>query len=133
VVHRDFTPDNLVLQDDIVYLVYFGTANEVVGTATGTLVGKQCYMPPEQIKGKAEPASDVYAMGCTLAFLFNGSDPEPLSQTKLAAASAPLSELIADMTALDHNRRPDIESVRERLLSMGPAQMSIDKFRQAQR
>src|SRR5690606_21682536 len=41
VVHRDLTPDNLVLSsDNKVFLIDFGAANEFVGTATGTLVGK---------------------------------------------------------------------------------------------
>jgi tRNA A-37 threonylcarbamoyl transferase component Bud32 len=80
IIHRDLTPDNLVLKDDgTVALIDFGAANEYVGAATGTLIGKQAYMSPEQFRGKASPASDIYALGGTLHFLLTGQDPEALS------------------------------------------------------
>ena len=79
VIHRDLTPDNIVANKDILTLIDFGAANEYLGTATGTLVGKQAYISPEQFRGKACTASDIYALGCTLYFLLTGQDPEPLS------------------------------------------------------
>ena len=78
-MHRDLTPDNLVLSVKVgLVLIDFGAANAFIGTATGTMVGKQSYMPPEQLRGKAEPRSDIYALGCTLYFLLTGNDPMPL-------------------------------------------------------
>jgi predicted Ser/Thr protein kinase len=95
VLHRDFSPDNLVLRPDgKLVLIDFGAANEFIGTATGTLVGKQCYMPPEQVRGKTEPASDLYAMGCTIFFLLTGHDPEGIDG------------LVAQLTAMETNQRP---------------------------
>jgi tRNA A-37 threonylcarbamoyl transferase component Bud32 len=79
-VHRDFTPDNLILKaNGDLTLVDFGTTTEYIRSATGTLVGKQSYMPLEQIRGKSEPRTDLYALGGTLHFLVTGRDPEPLS------------------------------------------------------
>ncbi len=53
VVHRDVTPDNIVLaRDGHLSLIDFGAANNLVGTATGTLVGKQSYISPEQFRGQ---------------------------------------------------------------------------------
>lgn len=79
-VHRDLTPDNIVLTDDRrVVLIDFGAANDFIGKSTGTLVGKQCYMAPEQFRGKSVPASDIYSLGCTMFYLLTGAEPEPLT------------------------------------------------------
>lgn len=78
-LHRDLTPENLVLRKDEIVLIDFGAANEFVGAATGTIVGKQAFMPPEQLRGKTVPESDIYAVGGTLHFLLTGKDPIPLS------------------------------------------------------
>lgn len=80
IIHRDITPDNIVLREDgTIVLIDFGAANQILGTATGTLIGKQAYIAPEQFRGKAEPRSDVYAAGGTFYFLLTGKDPEALS------------------------------------------------------
>lgn len=80
IIHRDLTPDNLVLaRDGSISLIDFGAANAFMGTATGTLVGKQSYISPEQFRGKARPISDLYSLGCTLHYLLTGKDPEPLA------------------------------------------------------
>lgn len=84
VIHRDLTPDNLVLRvDGQLILIDFGAANAFVGTATGTMVGKQSYMPPEQLRGKAVPQSDIYSLGATCYFLLTGKDPTPLEVSRI--------------------------------------------------
>lgn len=81
-VHRDLTPDNLVMNSDRkLVLIDFGAANDFVGKSTGTLVGKQSYMAPEQFRGKASPSSDIYSLGGTMHFLLTGADPEPLTSS----------------------------------------------------
>jgi len=106
VVHRDLTPDNLLLENDgSVTLIDFGAANSLLGTATGTLVGKQSYIPPEQLRGKAVPQSDLYALGCTMYFLLTGTDPEPLSSSSPKAlnneVSRELDLIVRQLTALE--------------------------------
>jgi tRNA A-37 threonylcarbamoyl transferase component Bud32 len=106
VVHRDFTPDNLIVTaSGSLTLVDFGAANDFVSTATGTLVGKQSYMPIEQIRGKAEPRSDLYALGCTLSFLLTGKDPEPLTTAEVPTASLQIKEVIRKLTAFEASDR----------------------------
>ncbi len=80
VIHRDITPDNMVLSNsgDII-IIDFGAANLFVGTATGTIVGKQAYIPPEQLRGKTVTQSDIYAFGGSLYFLLTGKDPKALA------------------------------------------------------
>jgi tRNA A-37 threonylcarbamoyl transferase component Bud32 len=103
VIHRDLTPDNLVLRvDGQLVLIDFGAANAFVGTATGTMVGKQSYMPPEQLRGKSVPQSDIYSLGGTCYFLLTGKDPTPLEASQISEASGlpmSLNPLLARCTA----------------------------------
>ncbi len=106
VVHRDLTPDNVLLTaDDQIKLIDFGAANEFVGTATGTLVGKQSFIAPEQFRGDTVPQSDIYSLGATLFYLLTGDEPISLSQSfpkKLdPLLSDEINQLVADCTAFD--------------------------------
>ena len=103
-------------------LVDFGAANEFVGNLTGTLIGKQCYIPPEQFRGRAEPASDVYAAAATLYYLLTGQDPEPISASRPAETAdkdvvcGELDELVYLCTLEDPGERlKDIDEIIERL------------------
>lgn len=115
VIHRDLTPDNLVLRvDGQLVLIDFGAANAFVGTATGTMVGKQSYMPPEQLRGKAVPQSDIYSLGGTCYFLLTGKDPTPLEVSKIKGDNKPganLNPLLAKCTAWEASAR--YQSARE--------------------
>ncbi len=107
-VHRDFTPDNLmVTAAGELTLVDFGAANECISAVTGTLVGKQSYMPIEQIRGKAEPRSDLYALGCTIYFLLTGNDPEPLSIISVppTVAGEELRQIVEKLTQMEPEQR----------------------------
>jgi serine/threonine-protein kinase len=111
IIHRDLTPDNIVLRgDDSIVVIDFGAANQFVGTATGTLVGKQAYIAPEQFRGKATPQSDIYAFGGTIYFLLTGKDPEPLSQSRprtiKPSIDTRLDDLVACCTAFEASERP---------------------------
>lgn len=102
IVHRDVTPDNLVLaRDGCLSLIDFGAANALLGTATGTLVGKQSYIAPEQFRGKAGLSSDIYSLGATIYFAVTGLEPEPLTELhagKVVALAPNLDQLITDCT-----------------------------------
>jgi serine/threonine protein kinase len=69
IVHRDISPQNIMVRDDgVSKVVDFGIARAAnrasARTATGTLKGKVAYMAPEQILGKeASPAVDQFALG----------------------------------------------------------------------
>ncbi|CAN5480250.1 hypothetical protein BH11CYA1_BH11CYA1_42790 [soil metagenome] len=115
-VHRDFTPDNLIVRaNKYLTLVDFNAAMEFLAGATGTIIGKHHYMPPEQIKGKAEAASDYFSMAGTIYFLLSGRDPRPLSQLDMRAEGIPVSDslnrLIFSLTNMDSAARPNIQQI----------------------
>jgi predicted Ser/Thr protein kinase len=123
VIHRDISPDNIIIREDgVPILIDFGAANEFVGSATGTLIGKHAYMAPEQIQGKAEPASDIYSLGGTLYFCLTGMDPEPLRRASPREIDHVVSEntdaLIRHCTTLDIKSR--CSSARELIDCLSP-------------
>lgn len=110
VLHRDVTPDNLVLREDgKVVLIDFGAANNLVGTATGTLIGKQSYIAPEQFRGKATPQSDIYSLGCTMFYLLTGQDPVPLCESQpsklMGLIAVGVNDLVRDCTHTEIEQR----------------------------
>ncbi|RME47856.1 MAG: tetratricopeptide repeat protein [Deltaproteobacteria bacterium] len=93
-IHRDIKAENIIIDEKThrAFLVDFGaarydvdsrTSNAPVGkyqtrllpsSHTATL-GTYGYAPPEQVAGKPEPRSDLYALGMTLYRLATGLDP----------------------------------------------------------
>jgi tRNA A-37 threonylcarbamoyl transferase component Bud32 len=121
IIHRDFTPDNLILTPEgILKLIDFNVAQSTQVGATGTIAGKHAFLPPEQFRGKATPQSDIYALGATLHFLLVGSDPEAIScssprQVK-SDVSADLDELVRHCTEPNTEKRiKDVETIEKQL------------------
>ncbi len=111
------TPDNLIVDaSGKITLIDFGASNEYVGQATGTLIGKQAYIPPEQFKGKAIPASDVFAFGAAMFFLVTGEDPVPLSESVGQSSSSLINTMIVDCTKLDSEQRPTVRNLLARIV-----------------
>lgn len=134
IIHRDLTPDNLILTPEgKLFLIDFGAANQFVGAATGTIVGKQLYISPEQFRGKAVPASDIYALGATMHYLLTGEEPEALCsanpQSIRNEISSAVSGLVEKCTMQDTSDR--VQSANELLdilQSMKGGSLSADRF-----
>ena len=114
VIHRDIKPQNIILQPDRkIALVDFGAVQDTYrSTQVGgsTVVGTYGYMPPEQFRGKAVPATDLYALGATILFLLTGRSPAELPEIKLKLSfrdSVNISSHFADW--LDKMIEPAIE------------------------
>jgi len=121
VVHRDLAPDNIIIQENgRLCLIDFGAANEFVGAATGTLVGRHAYMATEQIRGKAEPRSDLYSLGATMYFCLTNCEPQPLrtSSPKKSGfdVSDALDQIVTKCTQLETSQR--FKSAGELLASL---------------
>lgn len=114
VVHRDFTPDNLIAsKDGTIKLIDFMVAQQSdmvqQQSASSTVVGKHAYMAPEQFRGQNRTQSDIYALGCTLFFLSTGKQPEPITQLHpiLENENCPLilNEIVSKCTENDYADR----------------------------
>ncbi len=103
IVHRDITPENIILrtqgttqfgtttlesESGLPVLIDFGAVKEATShwplMSTATRVGKVGYAPPEQLQtGKVYPNSDLYALAATCLTLLTGKEPPTLldSQT----------------------------------------------------
>ncbi len=83
VVHRDLTPNNVLLTaSGQPKIVDFGLAKLVIGgsdrTQSGDILGTPSYMAPEQAGGRSKdvgPAADVYALGAILYEMLTGRPP----------------------------------------------------------
>ena len=83
-VHRDISPDNLMLTTGadgkpFVKLIDLGIAKSLEAgqtlTATGQFVGKVSYASPEQFGGQLDGRSDLYSLGVVLYKLLTNADP----------------------------------------------------------
>ena len=87
VVHRDIKPQNLIRRPNgAIALVDFGAVQDIYrNTVTGgsTFVGTYGYMAPEQFRGQASCASDLYGLGATLLFLLTRRSPTELPQNRM--------------------------------------------------
>lgn len=124
VVHRDFTPDNLILSSTgTLKLIDFNVAQQKESTKTGTVVGKHAYLPPEQFRGKPTIQSDIYAMGATIFFLLTGHDPEPLTVSvpgnDRSDVHSLFNEIVATCTQSDCSKRyQTVQEMKEDLLEL---------------
>jgi serine/threonine protein kinase len=80
VIHRDIKPENIIREKstDKLVLVDFGAAKLLTGTALikqGTTIGSPEYVSPEQARGQAIFASDIYSLGVTCLHLLTGISP----------------------------------------------------------
>jgi serine/threonine protein kinase len=90
IVHRDISPDNLILRqsDNLPVLIDFGGVKQLPASqgfwrtqlaVNGTLLGKKGYAPEEQlIQGKVYKSSDFYSLAVTALVLITGKEPHLL-------------------------------------------------------
>ena len=123
IVHRDLSPDNIILKDgdpSRAVIIDFGIAKDTnpgAETIVGNeFAGKYAYAAPEQLDGRTDARSDIYALGALLLANFRGKPPDvgrnpmevvqrkgqPLDTSGLPE---PLKTLIDRMTAPDPKDR----------------------------
>ena len=80
IIYRDMKPANVMIhKDGRAMLIDFGIARALQqDSTTQTIIGTLLYTPLEQLQGKAEPRSDLYALGATMHHILSGIEPVPL-------------------------------------------------------
>jgi len=142
IFHRDLSPDNIILRGgrpEEAVIIDFGIAkddNPGAQTITGgEFAGKYAFAAPEQLSGRADARSDIYALGALLLAVFRGKPPDvgrnPMEVLKRKAepldtegVPEPLRGLIDRMTHPDPERRP--QSALEVLEALDPAHVPED-------
>src|SRR5579862_9524530 len=138
-VHRDLKPSNVILAEDGPRIIDFGIARATGAsrmTTAGMVVGTYSYMSPEQVRGEmAGPASDVFSLGCTLAFAATAQSPfgdDSIITVVYRITSEPpdlshvptergLRQLLGECLAKNAGDRPSLNDILNRLTQAGPA------------
>lgn len=90
IIHRDIKPENVLrTEDGAISVVDFGsvkssTLTQEEGRVGGsTMVGTFGYMAPEQLRGVANPATDLYGLAMTALFIMTHREPGELPTSRL--------------------------------------------------
>jgi Protein kinase domain len=131
IVHRDFTPHNVLLGPDGPRVIDFGIARALgaAGFADTGSVGTPAYMAPEQVSGRrVGPSADMFAWGATILFAATGHPPfgnesvhavmERIvhDEPDVSVLPEPLRSVVAACLAKDPARRPTAQQAQADLL-----------------
>jgi outer membrane protein assembly factor BamB/tRNA A-37 threonylcarbamoyl transferase component Bud32 len=129
IIFRDMKPSNVMLDHhNRIRLIDFGIARTFSAGQKGTMIGTEGYSPPEQYRGEASPAGDIYALGATLHHLLTKQDPR--IEPPFSFAERPIRKLHPGVslefeaiinTALNYNpsdRFANAQAMKEALMSL---------------
>lgn len=123
VVHRDLSPDNVILRDNAIdeaVLIDFGIAKSTElsdKTLHGQLTGKLKFISPEQLghhDGVISRKTDIYGLALLVAYAVQGK-PLPMGETVVEAVNARM--VIPDLRAFD----PRLRAILAYMLEPDPA------------
>jgi serine/threonine protein kinase len=135
-VHRDLKPANVLLADDGPHVIDFGISRAFQGTqltSAGMVIGTPGYMSPEQAESEAAgPESDIFSLGCVLAYTATGNPPfgtgaaasilyrVVTTEPDLSAVSPALRQVIEACLKKDPAQRPGTSQLISMIFSLGP-------------
>ena len=124
IIHRDIKPSNVIWRPDGSFaLVDFGSVRDCLKPEGGsTVTGTFGFMAPEQLQGRALPATDIYSLGATAVCLLSGRDPDQLPHEGLrirveqvlgSHVNPALVRALSSMVEPDPDRRVELYLVDE--------------------
>lgn len=119
-IHRDISPDNLMLERGSVRLLDFGCARESTqGDETMTITLKHGYAPIEQYQHKGQgPWTDVYGLSATIYYCLTGKTPPQA-----------LDRLMDDEIIMPRRLGVDLTEKQEKALLRGMGIKQHQRFR----
>ncbi len=126
IVHRDFSPQNILVgTDGIAKLTDFGIAKAVSragNTSTGVLKGKIAYMSPEQARGNTlDRRADVWAAGVLAWEIVTGRALWPRESEDVATLIKLVTTAPPRVRAVDPNVSEALDETIAKALTMEPA------------
>ena len=114
IVFRDMKPSNVMINSngDII-LIDFGIAKTFQVGQKGTMIGTEGYSPPEQYRGEASPAADIYALGATFHHALTRRDPR--LEPPFSFGERPIRKINSRVS-------PELEAVINTALQYNPAE-----------
>jgi predicted Ser/Thr protein kinase len=129
VIHRDFKPQNVIVDDEgRAKVTDFGIARAGASdmTQTGSIMGTAQYLSPEQAQGHAVNArSDLYSIGIILYELLTGKVPFQADSAVTIALKQVSEEPVAP-SQINRAVTPELESVVLRALMKDPRERFAD-------
>jgi hypothetical protein len=137
-IHRDLKPANVLLADNGPHVIDFGISRAAQSmtqlTSAGMAIGTPGYMSPEQAQVQGVgPASDIFSLGCVLAYAttgnppFNGDNPASIlyqivsAEPDLRAVPPGLYQVIEACLKKDPAQRPTPAGLIAMISELGPA------------
>jgi beta-lactam-binding protein with PASTA domain/predicted Ser/Thr protein kinase len=129
VIHRDFKPHNVIVDDeDRAKVTDFGIARAGASdmTQTGSIMGTAQYLSPEQAQGHAVTArSDLYSIGIVLYEMLTGRVPFQ-AEAAVTIALKQVSEAPVPPSQINPAVTPELEAVVLRALEKDPGDRFAD-------
>lgn len=116
IVFRDLKPSNVMLdRHGRIRLIDFNIAKVFHTGLKGTMIGTEGYSPPEQYRGEASPAGDIYALGATIHHMLTRKDPR--SEPPFSFSERPI-----------HRSNPNVNTELEAVINRCLAYNVVDRY-----